>query len=57
MYSGRQQVFNYTVERRIERGLCQCLISSIKVEVKRKHISFGWNFSSFAAHLIEQDLF
>jgi bifunctional DNA-binding transcriptional regulator/antitoxin component of YhaV-PrlF toxin-antitoxin module len=32
-------------------------ISSIKVEVKKKHISFGWNFSCFAAHLIEGDLF
>jgi|SRR5229473_1088485 hypothetical protein len=31
--------------------------SSIKVEVKKKHISFGWNFSCFAAHLIERDLF
>jgi hypothetical protein len=30
---------------------------SIKVEVKKKHISFGWNFSCFAAHLIERDLF
>ena len=33
------------------------LVSSIKVEVKEKHISFGWNFSCFAAHLIKQDLF
>jgi hypothetical protein len=32
-------------------------ISSIKVEVKKKHISFGWNFSCFAAHSTEQDLF
>ena len=31
--------------------------SSIKVEVKRKHFSAGRNFSCFAAHLIEQDLF
>jgi hypothetical protein len=31
--------------------------SSIKVEVKEKHISFGWNFSCFAAHLIKLDLF
>jgi len=30
---------------------------SIKVEVKRKHFSFGWNFSCFAAHLIERELF
>jgi hypothetical protein len=30
---------------------------AIKVEVKKKHISFGWNFSCFAAHLIERDLF
>jgi hypothetical protein len=26
-------------------------------EVKKKHVSFGWNFSCFAAHLIERDLF
>src|SRR6267378_3363356 len=26
---------------------------SIKVEVKKKHIPFGWNFSCFAAHWIE----
>src|SRR5258707_8368841 len=30
--------------------------SSIKVEVKKKHLSFGWSFSCFAAHLIERDL-
>jgi hypothetical protein len=35
----------------------QVLISSIKVEVKKKHFSFGWNFSCFAAHLIERELF
>ena len=35
----------------------QLLISSIKVEVKKKHISFGWNFSCFAAQLIERDRF
>src|SRR5258708_789496 len=35
----------------------QCLVSSIKVEVKKKHISFGWNFSCFSAHLIKRDLF
>jgi hypothetical protein len=29
----------------------QILISSIKGEVKRKHITFGWSFSCFAAHL------
>src|SRR6267142_2773726 len=34
-----------------------CLISSIKGEVKKKHISFGWNFSCFAAHLMERDRF
>ncbi len=33
------------------------LVCSIKGEVKKKHISFGWNFSCFAAHLIERDLF
>jgi len=35
----------------------QRLGGSIKVEVKEKHISFGWNFSCFAAHLIKLDLF
>jgi hypothetical protein len=30
---------------------------SIKGEVKKKHTSFGWNFSCFAAPLIERDLF
>jgi hypothetical protein len=35
----------------------QMLVCSIKVEVKEKHISFGWTFSCFAAHLIKQDLF
>ena len=33
------------------------LISSIKGEVKKKHTSFGWNFSRFAAPLIERNLF
>ena len=33
------------------------LVSSIKGEVKKKHISLGWNFSCFSAHLIERDLF
>jgi hypothetical protein len=31
--------------------------SSIKVEVKKKDTSFGWNFSCFPARVIEQDLF
>jgi hypothetical protein len=35
----------------------QLPISSIKVEVKKKHISNSWSFSCFAAHLFEQDLF
>jgi len=30
---------------------------SIKGKVKKKNFSGGWNFSTFAAHLIEQDLF
>jgi hypothetical protein len=34
-----------------------CLISSIKGEVKKKHLSAGWRFSCFAAHMMEQDLF
>ena len=33
------------------------LISSIKGEVKKKHFRIGRNFSCFAAHLIELDLF
>jgi len=32
------------------------LTSSIKGKVKKKHISVGWDFSCFAAHLIERDL-
>jgi hypothetical protein len=38
-----------------DRG--QLLVSSIKGEVKKKHLSDGWNFSCFAAHLIERGLF
>jgi hypothetical protein len=38
-------------------GAVRLLVSSIKVEVKKKHNSNGWNFSCFAAHLMEQDLF
>jgi hypothetical protein len=38
-------------------ALAQLLISSIKVEVKKKHISFGRDFSCFPAHWMEQDLF
>ncbi len=37
--------------------LGKLLVGSIKVEVKKKHISFGWNFSCFAAHLLERDRF
>jgi hypothetical protein len=33
------------------------LVSSIKVEVKKKHFCHGWSFSCFAARLIERDLF
>jgi len=33
------------------------LVSSIKVEVKKKHPSNGWTFPCFAAPLNEQDLF
>ena len=39
----------------VESG--QVLVSSIKVEVKKKHVSNGWTFSCFSAHSIEQDLF
>ena len=35
----------------------QLLIGSIKVEVKKKHISTGCDFSCFPAHVMEQDLF
>jgi hypothetical protein len=30
---------------------------SIKAEVKKKHLPCGCNFSCFAAHLMERDLF
>jgi hypothetical protein len=33
------------------------LESSIKGEVKKKHLCNGWPFPRFAAHVIEQDLF
>ena len=33
------------------------LVRSIKGKVKKKNLSRGWNFSTFAAHFIEQDLF
>ena len=33
------------------------LVSSIKVEVKKKHFCIGRTFSCFAAHWMEQDLF
>src|SRR5712672_2215478 len=29
----------------------------MKGEFKKKHISFGWNFSCFSDHLIERELF
>jgi hypothetical protein len=35
----------------------QALISSIKVEVKKKHSRIGRDFSCFAAHWMEQDRF
>jgi hypothetical protein len=38
-------------------GAVRLLVSSIKVEVKRKNLPCGCNFSSFAAPLNEQDLF
>src|SRR6267154_6146453 len=37
--------------------ITRLLNRSIKVEVKKKHISCGWNFSCFAAHLMERNLF
>jgi hypothetical protein len=30
---------------------------SIKGEVKEKHLSEGWKFSCFSAHMNEQDVF
>ena len=33
------------------------LISSIKGEVKKKHISINWKFCCFSAHMIERELF
>jgi hypothetical protein len=33
------------------------LVSSIKEEVKKKHLSLGWKFSCFSAHTIERELF
>jgi hypothetical protein len=39
------------------RSRGQRLVSSIKVEVKKKHVPFGWNFSCFAAQVMEQNLF
>jgi hypothetical protein len=39
------------------RSRSQVLRSSIKGEVKEKHLSRGRSFSFFAARLIEQDLF
>jgi membrane protease YdiL (CAAX protease family) len=44
------------VRHLVKRRYRRCLVSSIKVEVKKKHISLGWNFACFAAHVIEQDL-
>ena len=38
-------------------GSSRHLESSIKGKVKKKNLSRGWNFSTFAAHVIEQDLF
>jgi hypothetical protein len=38
-------------------GLDRSIKGSIKGEVKKKHISCGWTFSCFAAHLMERDLF
>jgi hypothetical protein len=35
----------------------QIPISSMKGKVKKKHVSRGWNFSTFAAPLIESGLF
>ena len=52
---------NRTIERHTNSPLADptrlCLVSSIKVEVKKKHNSVGRKFSCFSAHLIERDLF
>ena len=42
---------------KVDQNKSKLLVSSIKGEVKKKHISVGWTFSCFAAHLIERDLF
>jgi hypothetical protein len=47
---------NYMVLMRLGMGR-QVPISSIKEEVKKKHLCNGWTFSCFAAHLTELDLF
>lgn len=44
-------------ERKVSRKRVMLLVRSIKGEVKKKYISFGWTFSCFSAHLIERDLF
>ena len=49
--------FKFTPRLKPRPTQCVTLSSSIKVEVKKKHISFGRNFSCFAAHFIERDLF
>jgi hypothetical protein len=46
-----------TIQFSGQKHLRQVLVSSIKEEVKKKHISSGWSFSCFSAHLIELDLF
>jgi hypothetical protein len=43
-------------DKKYSRKAAQLLICSIKGKVKKKHFSRGWNFSTFAAHWIEQDL-
>jgi hypothetical protein len=45
------------VERKLISRFGEVLISSIKGEVKKKHLCCGRSFSCFAAHVMEQDLF
>jgi hypothetical protein len=53
----RFQIIRTLIAKEIALNHFLALVSSIKGEVKEKHISSGWTFPCSAAHLIEQDLF
>src|ERR1700730_5814043 len=58
MLRAKVRLCTHSVERSRHWELrSKVLISSIKVEVKKKHFSFGWKFSCSSAHLIERDVF